>query len=88
MPVLRVKWVVRVAWYPDGGGEALSSSAQMLEQRNDFGQGGGSIIVPGGVSPTAANIAAAMATVGVNAAAAFSTPTNLAVINGWQNGTG
>lgn len=88
-------WSVRACWVPAGAGQQGIPVAQSLAQNNDFGANGDYIVVPGNGSPTAANITTACTTLGANVALALGGTgagatgvANLAVIDGWQNGTG
>lgn len=88
-------WSVRACWVPAGAQQQNVPVAQALGVNNDFGANSGYIVVPGNANPSAANITTACTTLGTNVANALggtgapaAGAANLAVIQGWQNGTG
>lgn len=87
-----LKWTAEACWVPDGAQQQNVPSAQTLRVNNDFGANSGYIVVPGGNSPTAANITTACTTLGANVALALGgtggSAAALAIIDGWASGLG
>lgn len=80
---------IDVCWVPDGAGPMEVASAQSAAVTTDFGGSpgmGGPVVVPGGDSPTGANLTTAAATLGTNLGAALNSPLMLARIQGWSTG--
>jgi hypothetical protein len=86
-----IEWQARIKWVGDGTGQMGVPSAQMLQVstllNNDTGDGtSNGVYVPGGDSPTSANITTACATVGTNMASLFNA--SLPQIQGFATGGG
>lgn len=80
---------VTFGWVPDGAGAMEVPSAQQLTKKALPVYGDtGMVVVPGGNNPSSANITTALNTLATNMATVFETTANLAIIQGWQNGTG
>lgn len=83
-----IMWSARFCWVPNGAQQQGVPVAQSLLENNDFQANGGYVVVPGGANPSGGNIDTALNTVNTNMKAAFDNGANLAIIQGWQNGTG
>lgn len=81
---------ITAAWIPDGASAMEVPSSQQLTGKNVpiMGNAGGPVTVPGGNNPSAANITTALSTLATQFGTFFESASNLAIIQGWQNGTG
>jgi hypothetical protein len=79
---------VKVTWVGDGtgqmavpGAQSLTAAATSMLNNNSL-----AIVVPGGDSPTSANIQTACTSLGTALGTFFTTAANLATIQGWSTG--
>lgn len=82
-----IDWVMTARFVPDGAGQMEVASSQALEQSTKFQANGGSILIAGANTPTAAQIKAACTTAGTNAGNALGSVANTAIIDGWGSGS-
>jgi hypothetical protein len=83
-----LNWSVTAHWIGDGCSAMSVPAAQALKLNQGSTLGGGSVVVPGGDSPTGANFTTAATTVGTNMGAALNNPATLAEIQGFSTGGG
>ena len=84
MPFI-IKWRAQVCWLGDGIGP-INQNAQMAQLSNELGANSGYVVVPGGDSPTGANLTTAMTTCGTNMGTAANVAGTLATIQGFSTG--
>ena len=88
-----MNWDVRVSWVGDGVGQmqALGPGSPSLKITNSTTSGatsaGGTVVIPGGDSPTGANLTTAATTVGTNIGTILNASAILTQIQGWSTGT-
>ena len=80
---------ISAVWVPDGVGAMSVKSAQKLDVVVDFPPNAnlGPILVPGGNTPSAANITTALNSLASAVTAIMGNTVNLAIIDGWVTGS-